>query len=439
MSHYGRPRRRPPSAAGPTPFFVNRRERAPRAGGPTPGAVTLERVAHPESLIAAYDRLQAFGGMAPGRDGVTYAHLGRAEVCAALRGLSEVIRAGQYRPAGSRTVSIPKAGGRRRTLTLRGVLDRVVSAALNHALTPVWGPTFLDGSHGFRPGRGVWTLLAGLEAAIARSGRTVLAQDDVRDAFPSVVISDLMGDHRERFTDPGLLTLVEAVVRGGDDPDRTLGVAQGDPYSPACLNARLHATHDAPLARGGEHPPWFRYADNLAYLTAGVPEGHDLLGRVGELLAPAGFALKGVDGPPVDLRDAEAQLLGFRVTWGDGRLRLRPGGGAWGELARHLGEAHDDVDPTGAARGAVSGWLASYGPAFATTTESETLDRLHAAAASQGFREPASPDDLRARMRAAHRRWQDLRGGPGPRAGGRGAGPDDVWRSAPTIAPGVPF
>lgn len=248
-----------------------------------------------------------------------------------------------------------------------------------------------------------------------------------------------MGDHREHISDPRLLTSIEAVVRGGDDPGRALGIAQGDLYSPTCLNVRLHATHDAPLARGAADCVWFRYADDMAYLTRSMTEGRQQVVRVRELLAPAGFALKGGDGPPTDLRDAEAQLLGFRLSWAGDRLRLRPGGVAWGELTRHLGDARGHDDPDEAARRAVLGWVSSYGPAFETGTERETPDRILAAAAAQGFREITSPETLRTRVRDAHRRWQDLRERERQRRGGRQNDNGHVWLSEPTTTPGVPI
>ena len=52
------------------------------------------------------------------------------------------------------------------------------------------------------------------------AGRTVLAQDDVTKAFDFVVIADVMEDLREHIEDRGLLTLIEAVVRGGEDRGR---------------------------------------------------------------------------------------------------------------------------------------------------------------------------------------------------------------------------
>src|SRR5947208_3357090 len=82
---------------------------------------------------------------------------------------------------------------------------------------PTVEPVCCDGSYGFRPKRGTWHLLADLEANVADGGLYTLAVDDVRKAFDNVVIVDLTEDLREYIRDEGLLTLIEAVVRGGDD------------------------------------------------------------------------------------------------------------------------------------------------------------------------------------------------------------------------------
>jgi retron-type reverse transcriptase len=409
MSTYSRPPRRPPDyytpLAGADDLRRRRQGRGAYEGQGTRMVPRLEHVADPEALIAAFDHLATHGGTAPGRDGITYADLGRSEACAALRELSRLILAGDYRPGMSRTVKIPKPGStRRRTLTLRGILDRVVSASLNRTMASIWEPMFLDGSHGFRPNRGTWDLLAALEAAIVNTGRTVLAQDDVKDAFPSVVIEDLMEDHREHITDERLLDLIEAVVRGGDEAGRAVGTTQGDPYSPTCLNIRLHVTHDVPLDRDVDHPPWFRYADNLVYLAMSVSEGNQFLEHVRQLLSPAGFTLKGKD-EPIDLREDVAQLLGYQLSLHGDQLRLRPGDDSWTKLGQDLEQAHKDPDPPEAAHRVILGWIQSLGPAFERQDETAIVDRILHIAASQGFRE-IQPEELRWRGRDAHRRWQ---------------------------------
>jgi hypothetical protein len=213
-----------------------------------PGGPTLARVADPEHLIATFHAMKAEAGRAPGPDRVTFEVLGPSEVAACLRAVSRAILDGSYAPGPSRKLAIPKPGGGHRTLKIRNLIDRVVSAAIYRALLPVFERLFLDGSHGFRSGRSPLTLFAALEAMTIQTGRTVLAQDDVKRAFDHVVIADVMEDLREHIEDRGLLTLIETVVRGGEDRGRAAGIAQGDPLSPLLLNVRLHKVHDVPMS-----------------------------------------------------------------------------------------------------------------------------------------------------------------------------------------------
>ena len=458
MSTYSRTRFRKNARPGMGPGDYYRRRRQRRAlGQMETNGPTLAGVADPEHLIATFHAMKAEAGRAPGPDRVTFEVLGPSEVAACLRAVSKAILDGSYRPGPSRKLPIPKPGGGHRTLSIRNLIDRVVSKAIYRALLPVFERLFLDGSHGFRPGRSTLTLLAALEAMMIQTGRTVLAQDDVKKAFDHVVIADVMEDLREHIEDRGLLTLIEAVIRGGEDRGRAVGIAQGDPLSPLLLNVRLHNVHDVPMtgtvARANSDAPgigavahdnlgaprdgaadhttiddsrtgiadhavtdapltgaitqplWLRYADNLVFAARSVAEGIQILDRARRLLEPAGHTLKGEDGPPVDLRTGEAQLLGFTLSLRDNRLHLGVGEASWQQLARDLEQAHDAEDPPTAANRAVEGWLACFGAAFESSGASD-LERVYRMAAAQGFRELTAPEVLRERINGSRRRWR---------------------------------
>src|SRR5262245_53367584 len=125
---------------------------------------SVEEIANVENLIRVFRELKRNAGQAPGEDGVTYADLSSSEVGSCMRGLSQVLLQGQYRPGPSRLLSIPKASGKGdRKLALRNILDRVIAAAVNNAMTPYWEKEFLPDSMGFRPHRGPWDMLIRLE------------------------------------------------------------------------------------------------------------------------------------------------------------------------------------------------------------------------------------------------------------------------------------
>ena len=178
---------------------------------------TVDQLAHPENLMQVFQELKMNAGQAPGVDHVTYSDLSLPEVGSCIRGLSMVLLNGLYHPAPSLQVQIPKANGKgNRTLSIRAILDRVVSAALNKAMTPFWDKIFLPGSFGFRPNKGPWDMLLQLEKTMVQHNRYVLAIDDIKDCFDHVPIADLMDDHRRHIQDEKLLNLIEAVLRGGE-------------------------------------------------------------------------------------------------------------------------------------------------------------------------------------------------------------------------------
>jgi retron-type reverse transcriptase len=425
-----------------------------------PTGPTLARVADPEHLIATFYAMKAEAGRAPGPDRVTFEVLGPSEVAACLRAVSQAILNGSYQPGPSRKLAIPKPGGGHRTLTIRNLIDRVVSKAIYRALLPVFERLFLDGSHGFRPGRSPMTLLAALEAMMIQTGRTVLAQDDVKKAFDHVVITNVMEDLHEHIEDRGLLTLTETVIRGGEHKGRAMGIAQGDPLSPLLLNVRLHtvldimmtravnstnsdapgagtvdhdnlgaprnraagyttidasrtgsAAHtdpDAPPTGAVTHPLWLRYADNVIFATRSVTEGALILDQARRLLEAAGHTLKGENGPPVDLRTGEAQLLGFTLSLRNSRLHLGLGEASWRQLARDLEQAHETEDPPTAAQRVVEGWLTCFGAAFESSGATD-LAKVYRVAAAQGFRELTAPGTLREGINGSRKRWRTVR------------------------------
>jgi retron-type reverse transcriptase len=461
MNTYARTpfRKNPRPGMGAGDYYRRRRQR--RASGQMDSSgPTLARVADHEHLLVAYTEMKAEAGRAPGPDRVTFEALGPSEVAGCLRAVSRAIVDGSYRPGPSRTLPIPKPGGGHRTLSIRNLIDRVGSKAIYLALLPVFERLFLDGSHGFRPGRSPLTLLAALEAMMIQTGRTVLAQDDVKKAFDHVVITNVMEHLREHITDTGLLTLIEAVIRGGENQDRTIGIAQGDPLSPLLLNIRLHNVHDIPMtgtvnstnsdapntgavnhdnpealrdgatgnttiddSRTGSadhtnpdvtptgavtHPLWLRYADNVLFATRSVTEGAQILDEARQLLERAGHTLKGVNGRPVNLRTGEAQLLGFTLSLRNNRLNLGLGEANWRQLARDLEQAHEAADPPTAAQRVVEGWLACFGAAFESNGATD-LARVYRVAAALGFRELTAPGTLRERIYGSRRRWRALR------------------------------
>jgi RNA-directed DNA polymerase len=300
----------------------------PRRTVTSVGMPTVAQIAATDNLIAAFYEMKRSAGQAPGPDGVTYRHLSGREVADCSRALSRVVLEGSYVPGSSRAVRVPKTKGGHRTLRLSNLFDRVLSSALNRAMEPLWESIYLPMSFGFRPGRGVWHLLAELESIVIREDRWVLAIDDLRKAFDNLIIADILRDHEKYIKDTALLSLISVVLRGSAGEKGLWGIAQGCPYSPTALNVRLHHAYDLE-AEQGHFPPRFRYADNLVAACRDEAEGQRFLNGSRQLLMKAGLDLKQEDELADLARGDTTQLLGFTLSRKEDRLvfglGLKPG------------------------------------------------------------------------------------------------------------------
>jgi retron-type reverse transcriptase len=374
---------------------------------------SVKHIASRDNLFRCAQEMIRDGGRAPGLDRVRPEDLTPSEIGRIAEVVSEKIMDGSYRPHKTRPVDIPKNDGGLRTLQIRVFWDRVVARALHEAVSPLMETTFLDMSYGFRKKRNAWKLLADLKIAVEDKNKWVLAVEDVRRAFDSVRVDDVIDAHRTLFKQhrdmlgdyTGLLTLIGKVLRGAD-PNRRVGIDQGCPYSPDALNSALHVNHDVLLVQDATKPFWlrdvtatYRYADNLVYVCQSVKEGHQVLGHVRRLLRIRHLELKGTGGV-YDLAAGDTtQLLGFTLRRAiTNEMKVEPGFNALDIIRKHLCEAHQEPDPVTSARLALRGWTTWMGPAFKSGRK--LLPKIGALATDLGLRESFSKKEL-------HRLWHD--------------------------------
>ncbi len=399
VSEHGWPRTghrrvvRPPASSS-TPYTVT-----------TPVEFSLGVFARPENLASAFSELRANGGHAPGEDGLSFHDFSPGELYEALREVSRAIRNGNYKPFPTREVRIPKGDGRFRELRLLRIMDRVVAKALQLALAPYWGRTL----PGIR--RGIWDIYISLEWTIRCHQRFVLGQDDIRDAFPSARIADVLHYHHQHITQPELLRLIEAVVRGHEGPAHTVGLDQGTPTSPTDMELLLHHCLDLRLeAVDPGHPPLHRYVDNLLYQCRDAQESERVRSLLGETLLPHGLTLKPGD-EPVDVRDRSAgrTVLGLIPCWGRNRLQFSVPETGYAKLNIGLLKALDQPNPARASKDVAMGWLRAVGPALSNGSRQVVVSRVRELLLSQGTRE-ASQGELAEVASASWCRWLEKRG-----------------------------
>lgn len=244
-----------------------------RSEWPTPGTVaedprqqdggaTLDEVLDERNLLDAWERVRANRG-APGCDGEEVEQFAQG-LLGRLHTLQAEVADGRYVARPLRVVALPKPDGGQRLLAIPGVRDRVLQAAIAHALGRRIEPTLDEASHAYRPGRSVLGALAAL-LALRDQGRTTVLKADVASFFDHIHQPTLMAQLRRFSADPGLLALVGQVLAAVLDEDgerrlMTRGVPQGSPLSPLLANLYLHPFDVGMRAQGFQ---LVRYADDL--------------------------------------------------------------------------------------------------------------------------------------------------------------------------------
>lgn len=358
--------------------------------------------------MAAFLILRQHGGPAPGDDGLTFDDFADTNVFGMLRAVSRAIRNRTYRPWPTRLVECPREGRAPRRLRLQRLTDRTVAKALQLALGP-WAATILPILK-----RDVWTLFAEMEFTVLHQRRYILATDDIRNCFPSLRIDDVLrvfAQHIPAETnsdEPALAWLIETVVRGHEGPDRTVGIDQGNPWSPLATEFTLHTLLDSVLE---EHQPGipllYRYVDNINIPASNAHEADQILTEIRQLLALHDLELKTEDGPPVDLRDPDhgRKMLGLIPHWHGDYLDFRVPESTYGKLGECLEEAWNHRNPVRVCKEIVQGWIHALRPVLVNTEDADSIvTRLMEIFAAKGFRE-LHPDDLRQTVLCAHSQW----------------------------------
>ncbi len=345
---------------------------------------TVADIVNVAFLLAVYEDMCSRKGQAAGPDGIRVGDIGRGDMATLLRVARIAILHSVWRPGPTRAQRIPKGDGRYRTLHIHNVLDRVIFSGLQQYMAPYWERILLDSCHGFRRRRSHLSLLVELEHALLNGGSHIIVNEDIKTAFDSVRIRDVMAAHREHIGDTGLLNFIEIALRG-TNPRRNKGIDQGHPYAPTSLNVLLHQRLDVPLAMQLVPLQW-RYADNLVYLVDCMTEGRRILGQVTDLLAGARLQLKeGSDGIR-DIRIDPVEVLGFNIQLLQSGIRYAPGSKAWQKLETALQDCHGSDDPPYTARSVIRGWITAMAPAFEVMVDAD-LSRIRDIAGRIGFQE----------------------------------------------------
>jgi RNA-directed DNA polymerase len=165
----------------------------------------FERMCERETLLAAWKAVRS-GRVAAGVDQVTLAEYAR-DLEANLAALAARVREGRYYPLPVRQIEIRKAGGGTRQLGIYSLDDSVLQRAAKDVLEPLFEPSFLDCSFGFRPGRNVAMAVKRVLDCRA-AGDKYVVDADIADCFGSLDHDLIMRLFGARVRDKRMQALV---------------------------------------------------------------------------------------------------------------------------------------------------------------------------------------------------------------------------------------
>jgi len=221
----------------------------------------IRRMLNWNNLVAAWNRVRESKGAA-GSDGVSVKRWGRTWE-ERLVNLRRAVMANTYKPAPLERFTRPKRSGGVRHMTNLTVTDKVLQRAVLNVLDDIFEDIFLDGSYGYRPGRGLKDAVAAI-VTYRDTGLTWVLDADIDECFDSLDHVLLLDFVRQTVDDPIVLRLIELWLRQGRRrPDETRGIPLGAVISPLLCNVYLHRLDVGLFERGYVI---IRYADDWVAL-----------------------------------------------------------------------------------------------------------------------------------------------------------------------------
>lgn len=223
-----------------TPFGKGRFKLSPVDS--TPQKISLADIAQLSRLWEARDESE--------KDDLTDGELADEE----LEQITRELEAGTYNPEPLRSVSLPKAGGGSRTLSIPAPHDMLVQRAMLHTLRPIIDARLEAVSSAFRPSNSRFQTAAAIEAA-RQDGFEYVFRADIERFFDAIQFDKLESMLRNLPLDQPVIDLLMRMIRcpvrqGGSVVAREQGLPQGTPLSPLLANLYLDQFDEAIMSRG---------------------------------------------------------------------------------------------------------------------------------------------------------------------------------------------
>lgn len=376
-----------------------------------PSSFDLGKITHHENLALIWQQIRAFGGHAPGVDGMTF-DLSPSQYFEVMRNLSRALQNREYVPAPTRLVRIKKPAGGYRTLELPTIIDRVVGAAMAEALRVVL-MNRLPRHYG--SGASCHAILARMKVKAEDCGWHWIAVDDIQNFFPSVPRALAMQccmEEADRWGVPGLTLaqsgipwLIRKLIYGNEGETRIIGLAQGSTFSPLITSIVLSKVLDQVIDYQIENRMvMHRYADNIHIQGPNRSEVGSVMEDTQSILTQHGMTLKGIGTRQIDVRRPTGQtIFGVIPSWKYDLLSYNIPEVTWERFQVKLYEALTgsgaNSDPS-----VIKGFISAFRPTFRVKADN-AVNRIHSMVRKGGIYS-ISKDTITQWTTAARLKWE---------------------------------
>lgn len=191
-------------------------------------------------FLKAYDNIYAKeGNMTKGTDNKTIDGMSISRIERIIESLKDQ----SYKPYPARRTYIPKKNGKLRPLGIPSIDDKLVQEVIRMILESIYGKSFSDKSHGFRPERSCHTAL--MQVKNTFTGAKWWVEGDIEGFFDNIDHHVLVNILRKRIKDERFINLIWKFLKAGYMEEwkyhKTFsGTPQGGIISPILANIYLN-------------------------------------------------------------------------------------------------------------------------------------------------------------------------------------------------------